>query len=122
MVSYFDHIDFPCPLTRQENIFAPGVDFWVLRGEPFSSGEFTGVFPFSRFPTQESVRKRFTVNLVIETLELIQKSVVADCFFINHPSALGCRVIVVTERMIDTGIFAVVENTWQEESGLAYGG
>ena len=120
--TYFDHVDFPCPLMRQEYIFSPGVDFWVLQGEPFSSGEFIGVFPFSRFPTLESIRKRLTVNLVIESLELIQKTVVADCFYINHSNALGCRVVVISERTIETGIFAVVENAWQEEGGAAYGG
>lgn len=120
--TYFDHVDFPCPLTRQENIFSPGVDFWVLQGEPFSFGEFICVFPFSRFPTLESIRKRLTVNLVIESLELIQKTVVADCFYINHSNALGCRVVVISERTIETGIFAVVENAWQEEGGAAYGG
>ena len=98
------------------------MDFWVLIGEPFDCGDFVGVFPFSRFPTLESVRQRLTVNLVIETLELIQKTVELTCVCINHRNAQGCRVIHVIERTISTGIFAVIDNQQHEEIGAAYGG
>lgn len=62
------------------------------------------------------------MNLVIKTLELIQKTVELNCVCINHCNAQGCCVIHVIERTISTGIFTVIDNQQHEEIGAAYGG
>lgn len=37
---HFEHVEFPSPLSLQNNVFSLGVDFWVLIGEPFDCGDF----------------------------------------------------------------------------------
>ena len=119
---HFQHVDFP-PHQHppQFRLFAPGEDFWIVGGQPRLTGHFRGAFPFSRFPSLDSIRKRLTVNLVVDdTLELIQQTVSLSVIEINSAAARGCRLVTVTQRVISTGIFAVVEV--EPVQLLSYGG